>query len=165
MLYECCSWYSWHFTSLGEGEGGGVQECLPQVARPGRGCRPAEAAAEKAAGDQQHQQGAGHGGLWRGEGALTFGNFLYTLTIHCIICPFHIDQIGTFMFVERISRWNASSKNISKKFNWFFLVPIWDFNISDTFKKIRKTIFLLLRGMKVGLGGIDPTSPPMLAPT
>ena len=35
----------------------------------------------------------------------------------------HINQVVNVMFVANVSRWNATSENISKKTTWFFLVP------------------------------------------
>ena len=53
--------------------------------------------------------------------------FSTLLTLHCLKCLFHmnsrIKQVVNVIFVANVSRWNATSENISKKSTWFFLVP------------------------------------------
>ena len=67
--------------------------------------------------------------------------FTTLLTMQCPKCLFHMenhkDQVKCVTLVEKVSRWDSSSKNIYKKNTWFFWLLVEDIKISNIFYKIQ----------------------------
>ena len=68
------------------------------------------------------------------------------LTLICSKCLLHMNkhlyEVRPVTFVERSSRLNGTSKNISKKAHKLFWFPVKDIKISDNFYKIQKFLRL-----------------------
>ena len=96
--------------------------------------------------------------------------FSRLLTLHCLKCLFHmnnhIDKVVNVMFVEKVSIWNVTSENISKKSTWLFWVPSWKYQYFWQLlqnQKVPKNVMAISNHAKRFTGSnyldVDNTSP------